>query len=92
MTYEELKNKYPELNWIEAEEVTNDDLETAAIIFDNYVKEYNEIKLINQNKKTAPQPMTGCDAVFLESYFFFPKRSSNFATRPPVSRMRCLPV
>ena len=53
MTYEELKNKYPELNWIEAEEVTNDDLETAAIIFDNYVKEYNEIKLINQNDKTT---------------------------------------
>lgn len=53
MTYEELKNKYTELNWIEAEEVTNDDLETAVIIFDRCVKEYNTIKLVNQNDKTT---------------------------------------
>lgn len=32
--YQKLKEKHPELNWIEAEEIADDDLITAAFYFD----------------------------------------------------------
>ena len=34
MTYEELKLKHPDLNWKEAEESSDDELEAASISFD----------------------------------------------------------
>jgi ribosomal protein L16/L10AE len=39
MNYEDLKNKYPELNWEEAEEVTDSDLEAAVVMFNRYIEE-----------------------------------------------------
>lgn len=44
MNYEELKVKYPKLNWTEAEEVTNEDLEAAVNMFDRLLQ---ELKIIN---------------------------------------------
>lgn len=37
MSYEELKKKYPTLNWQEAEEVCNEDLEAASDMLDRLV-------------------------------------------------------
>jgi len=50
---------------------------------------FNAWKSANDDLAAARE--MAATTVFLESYFL-PKRSSNFATRPPVSRMRCLPV
>ncbi len=37
MTYDELKIKYPDLNWEEAEEASPEDLEAAAESFDRLI-------------------------------------------------------
>ena len=39
MTYEELKAKHPELNWSEAEEINEDDVQAAAELFDKLKSE-----------------------------------------------------
>lgn len=38
ITYAQMKKKYPELNWKEAEEIDNDDLRAASDLFDRLFK------------------------------------------------------
>jgi len=60
MSYESLKQKYPELNWQEAEEVSEDDLQAASDYLDVMVKESWRpgIKLITNATIPIP-PMVG---------------------------------
>ena len=41
MTYEQLKVKHPDLNWDEAEEISEDDLQAASNKLDEIMKEDN---------------------------------------------------
>jgi hypothetical protein len=45
MSYENLKKKYPDLNWQEAEEVSIEDLQAAA--------DFDINQIINQNGKDS---------------------------------------
>lgn len=45
MSYEDLKNRHPELNWSEAEnEIDDSDLDAASDMFDRLVSERKERK------------------------------------------------
>lgn len=39
MTYDKIKNKYPDWNWDEADEISEEDLEAAANLFDKLISE-----------------------------------------------------
>jgi len=61
MSYEDLKNKHPELNWSEAEnEIDDSDLDAASDMFDKLVSE-RKVKVMIQETIQSIKEQTGLE-------------------------------